>query len=419
MARLAPFEPAPLIAVAVSGGADSLCLAILARDWALAQGGRLIAVTVDHRLRPESAAEAARVAAWMAELGIAHHILTWDGLKPESGLQAAARAARYDLLERFCAGIGCLHLLLGHHQDDQAETLLLRLARGSGVDGLAAMAPVRPARSVRLLRPLLDVPGGRLAATLRHRGQDWITDPSNANEAFARVRMRRHLADGEWNARRLAGAASHLARARAALEQGAADLSLTSLRPHPAGFVRLDVGALLDAPEEVSLRLLSGVLRAVGGGTLPPRLDRLERCRDDLAQGRDRTFSGCHLVFERPGHVVIGREIARAAPPVAVPPGRTIEWDNRIRITVSKDAPPGLMLGPLGAAGWRILAKAGVLGIPASVRAGLPALFDAQGVCSVPQVGYNYPPWLHWMVPVSPVTITAVVLRTLGTGPIC
>jgi tRNA(Ile)-lysidine synthase len=160
--RLGPLEKRPHLAVAVSGGADSLSLALFAAAWARKRGGCASALTVDHGLRPEAAAEARRVGRWLRARGIEHRIIAWRGTKPAANIQAAARAARYGLLSAWCARHGVLHLLLAHHADDQAETYLMRLARGSGVDGLAAMAPVHELPSVRVLRPLLDVPRARL-----------------------------------------------------------------------------------------------------------------------------------------------------------------------------------------------------------------------------------------------------------------
>ena len=140
---LGPFEPAPLLAVGVSGGADSLALVLLADRWARARRGSVLALTVDHALRDGSAAEAAQVGHWLAARGIAHEVLRWDGPKPATAIQETARAARYRLLGQRCAGTGILHLLLAHHRDDQAETVLLRRAQGSGRDGLAGMAAIR------------------------------------------------------------------------------------------------------------------------------------------------------------------------------------------------------------------------------------------------------------------------------------
>src|SRR3546814_569603 len=160
------------------------------RSSDLSRDGSVIALIVDHRLRPDSAAEARTVAGWLAGRGIACRILTHEGGPPAGNLQSAARAMRYRLLAGWCAAAQVLHLALAHHREDQAETLLLRLARGSGVDGLAAMAPVVELPDLRLLRPLLDVPRGRLKATLDRLGQPFVEDPSNRNHAFSRVRLR-------------------------------------------------------------------------------------------------------------------------------------------------------------------------------------------------------------------------------------
>ncbi len=397
MAPLGPFEAPPRLAVAVSGGADSLALALLAAEWAKARGGEAVALTVDHRLRPDSTDEAARVGGWLATHGIRHHTLSWDGDKPAADLQAAARHARYRLLGAFCRTSGILHLLLAHHREDQAETLLLRLGRGSGVDGLSAMAASLPTRWGRLLRPLLEVPRQRLRASLEARGQAWIEDPSNANAAFARVRLR-HLApilsaEG-MGPERLAATARRLARVRVALEQAVAEAACRFVVLHAAGFARCDASVFTRLPEEISLRLLSRLLLVVGGGEYGPRLDRLERLHAELRGGLSaaRTLGGCRLVPSG-AEVLICREPGKVAPPVALVAGEDLVWDGRFRVEVAPDAPSGLFLGALGAMGWRRLCeRAGrdrLIQLPACVRPTLPALFGEDGVSAVPHLGYN------------------------------
>src|SRR6266513_193352 len=191
LAAIGGFEARPFITVAVSGGPDSLALAILADRWARRHGGRLVALTVDHRLRPESAEEARTVGGWLAARGIAHHILVWADPKPATGIQEAARAARYRLLAGWCREQGCLHLLTAHHREDQAETHLIRRRAGSGVDGLAGMATVREMAGLRLVRPLLQVPKARLVALVAAEHQPFLSDPSNQDPAFERSRLRK------------------------------------------------------------------------------------------------------------------------------------------------------------------------------------------------------------------------------------
>jgi tRNA(Ile)-lysidine synthase len=409
MAPFGPFERAPRLAVALSGGADSLALTVLLSDWAVAQGGSVVALTVDHRLRPGSTAEARRVAGLCRGLGLEHHLLTWRGPKPESNLQAAARRARYGLLAGWCARHGVLHLAAAHHRDDQAETLLLRLERGSGLDGLAAMAGLRELAGLRLLRPLLAVPKARLEATLRARGLGWIEDPSNENLLFARIRLRGLLeGQGGASSARLALAAGHLGRARSALERATSALSARCVTVDPAGFAWLTPGPLLEAEPEIALRALSRVLMVVGGADYAPRFERLERLYRRLSPritpgsepgaglglGRGATLGGCRILPRR-GRILVVREAA-AAPSVVLAPGQRLCWDGRYDVAVSRDLPAGagnLRLAPLGDAGWSVLSKAVhrslVAALPPAARRPLPALFDRWGPFEVPHLNYK------------------------------
>lgn len=392
MAPFAPFEPAPHLAVAVSGGADSVALALLADTWARAQGGRITALTVDHRLRPESAAEAAQVGRWLAARGIAHCCLPREGPPPRGDVQAQARAARYRLLEAWCEAAGVLHLLTAHHREDQAETLLLRLARGSGLDGLAGMAAVAEHAACRVLRPLLGTPRARLRATLAAAGQAWIEDPSNRDPAYARSRLRAAaaaLAAAGLTADRLAATAAQLARARAALEAQVAALLAAAVALHPAGFARLDAAALRRAPEEVGLRALAALVATIGGAEFPPRLERLvrlyRRLPDGLAGGR--TLGGCRLLPRR-GGVLVCREPAAMAPPIAAVPGGRVHWDGRFVLSLPQHEPSlGFTLGALGSDARSIARAAAKL--PPAARPTLPALRDAIGLAAVPHLGYR------------------------------
>jgi tRNA(Ile)-lysidine synthase len=296
MVPFEPFERAPVIAVAVSGGRDSLALSLLAQEWAVARGGRIHGLIVDHGLRLESVAEAATTAALLGRHGCDAEILRWTEAKPGTGLQAAARAARYRLLRETCRRRGLLHLLVAHHADDQAETVAMRAARRSGPDGLAGMSAVVELLEVRLLRPLLAISRSRLTATLLARGVAWLDDPSNADSRFERAKLR----SGQ---RPTAPAAD---TGRPSREQRLAAASVQALEVSAAGDVAIDRSAFVRLGRDQQAMLLSRVVQAVGGGDYPPRRDRLARAADRLcdpaARGKsgvaqDFTLSACRLLL--------------------------------------------------------------------------------------------------------------------------
>jgi tRNA(Ile)-lysidine synthase len=219
----AGWETAPAIILAVSGGPDSVALMWLAARWrgARKRGPRLIAITVDHGLRTEAAREARHVKALACGLGLSHRTLRWTGPKPTTGLPAAARDARYRLLAKAARADGATHILTAHTRDDQAETLLMRMARGSGLAGLGAMARQSEREGVVLGRPFLEISKSQLLATLVKAKLGFVVDPSNRDVRFTRPRFRAlmpALASEGCDSRNLARLASRLARANAALE---------------------------------------------------------------------------------------------------------------------------------------------------------------------------------------------------------
>ena len=382
------------VAVAVSGGADSMALALLTHGWASPRGIALTALTVDHGLRADSAAEAAAVAGWMGARGIAHHILAWHD-RPRGNLQAEARRARYGLLENWCAANRVPVLLLAHHLEDQAETVLLRLGRGSGVYGLAGMAPEAapawPGAPARV-RPLLAVSKARLAATLRAAGQNWAEDPSNRNMAFARVRARSawgQLAPLGITPERLAQTARRMARARSALDAQAHAVIAAACDFGAGGYCTLTLAPFRAAHEEVGLRTLALLLIAVGGSEYAPRLERLERLwallhGDGFAAAT--TLAGCRVIPSG-GAALIVREPRGMQGPLVLA-ARPQIWDGRFMA-----AGAGLTLDRLRSGGMAQLRGAlpdSVLkAVPAAARAVLPALYDRHGLLAVPAVGFR------------------------------
>lgn len=289
----APWKVAPAIVLAVSGGPDSIALMWLAARWrrALGRGPRLIAVTVDHGLRAEASREARDVKRLAQSLDLPHRTLRWSGAKPKTGLPAAAREARYLLLAQVARKSGASHILTAHTRDDQAETLLMRLLRGSGIAGLAAMARESERDGVMLVRPFLNVSKARLVATLNRAKVGFADDPTNRDLTFTRPRLRSLmpvLAAEGGDARSLARLASRLARANAAVEVlvegaerylalrdremfGTGNLASRS----EAGAKTFDGKAFAGLPEEIRLRLL---LRAINrlGHEGPAELGKVE-----------------------------------------------------------------------------------------------------------------------------------------------
>jgi tRNA(Ile)-lysidine synthase len=393
LAGLAAFEARPFIAVATSGGPDSLALTILAERWARAHGGRIQALSVDHRLRPESAAELHRLAEWLRARGIRHEILVWAGAKPTTGIEEAARAARYDLLATWCRAHGCLHLLLAHHREDQIETHLIRQRAGSGPDGLAGMSAIRELDSCRVLRPLLGFPRARLRAVLEAEGQPWISDPSNRDPVFERARLRAQLASAGAGERRSAtgeirrrGCARVLrARARARLLAGAVAL-------HPAGFARVDAG-LLTAPQEAAAAALAAIVMTIGGGRYPPRRASVAQLRAALVAGaRGATLGGCCFVRWR-GDILVRRELAHAAAPRRLVPGASLLWDRRFLVSLPQSAAGPVVISYLGAAGAMTLdrrrGRPRWSPLPRLLYPALPAAQDEHGLAAVPHLGYR------------------------------
>jgi tRNA(Ile)-lysidine synthase len=291
-ALFSDLEQFPVLVLAVSGGPDSTALMVLAARWrkSLKAKPKLIAVTVDHGLRKEAKREAAAVGRLARKLGIAHRTLRWSGRKPKTGLQEAARAARYGLLAGAAHKANASHVLTAHTRDDQAETVLIRMSRGSGVSGLAAMArisalPGDGEGQIKLVRPLLDIPKARLVATLRAAKITFADDPSNRDPRFTRARLRGlmgELAREGLDARRLSLLARRLKRAdtaiEAAVERAAAELTLS---PATSGAIAFDAAGYARLPAEIALRLIGRAL-AKAGDEGPVELAKLEALKTAL-----------------------------------------------------------------------------------------------------------------------------------------
>ncbi|MEQ1866418.1 MAG: tRNA lysidine(34) synthetase TilS [Micropepsaceae bacterium] len=394
----------------MSGGADSLALMVLVAAWCKKR--RLPqphALTVDHGLRAGSALEASRVAAWARTRAIAHETLIWTGHKPSQNIQARAREARYRLLGDWMRAHSIGVLLTGHTLDDQAETFMLRLARGSGLDGLSGMANVAPFPlsgfdDLKIARPLLGFAHDRLTATLTQLGQPWIEDPSNENDRFARVQVRRALsafAEIGLTNTRIASAAAHLRRAREAIDEGVATLIANGVELSPWGYGLAKSERFADAPREVALRALSRLIEAVGGGDFPPRFEQIEQALDWLtapnAKLKGCTLGGCRLARRDATLVLIAREesaLAKQNPVLRLKPGETGIWDGRFEAELAYGAAQGFCevrrLGPSGLK--RLGPKAPLPPVePHRIAAAAPALWQGERLIAAPLAGLNPP----------------------------
>ncbi|WP_020173339.1 tRNA lysidine(34) synthetase TilS [Methyloferula stellata] len=285
-------RPAKAVVLAVSGGPDSVALMLMAADWAKSgDTPPVLVATVDHGLRPESRHEAEQVGLWAKALGLPHRVLSWDGEKPKTRVQERARDARYGLLCAYAAEIGADCLVTAHHADDQAETILFRLLRGSGLKGLAGMAFATPRGGLTHVRPLLDWTKDDLVALCGDRGHTFFDDPSNRNQAYARARLRRLsgvLAENGLDRDALLRLGARAARADVALQARAVALAagLQNLAAEP-GF-EADISPLRAESEEILGRILEIVIRAVAGKDVLLRLDRLESASAALQAALDR-----------------------------------------------------------------------------------------------------------------------------------
>jgi tRNA(Ile)-lysidine synthase len=376
----APLQGVGRVAVAVSGGSDSTALLRMLLDWATKQSTPpvILVLTVDHGLRAESAKEARIVADWCKALEISHAILPWISEKPTSGIQAKARAARYELMTHWCLEHSIPVLLTGHTADDQNETVIMRSNRTQSVRSLAGIWPQREWNGIKILRPLLALKREDLRFYLKAKGQDWLDDPSNDNRRFERVRIRQDNAGEDCNRGVVAAAAQTQVRladdfARRWIEDHAEISSLGLVTCESAVLARV---SSLEA-DAILLNLL-----CFTGKRFPPELEHRQNLLDWLGSehlGR-RTLGGA-LFVKRKSMLAVAREDGRIDPSeIPIPPSGQVLWDGRFKI----EGPAGALLQPLGA--WGDLPHKKV---PQFLRLGLPAAMIDGNLAFVPYLKPN------------------------------
>lgn len=376
--------------VAVSGGGDSIALLVLMARYAKQTGIALHAISVDHGLRDGTDAELRLVSAQCAKLDVPHTVVHWTGWNGAGNLQSTARDARYDLIAKWARTHDIDVVALGHTADDQAETLLMRMARGAGVDGLAAMAFASQRHGVTLLRPLLGVAREDLRDLLRQENMTWAEDPSNENRDFERIRMRdalKALAPLGLNAQTLAVVACNMSDARVALEWH------TSLAAKDAcevtlGTVRIDLERYNALPVEIARRLLVRAIRWVNGANYSPRRGGVSQVQTAMDNGISSTLDGCQIVCKQ-GRVYVCRELNAVREMIGPMDGL---WDGRWRI-IGPSERKELCVAPLGELGVRSSEAWRELGLPREAILSLPAVWSGGELIASPLIE-NGPEWV-------------------------
>ncbi|MBT4568148.1 MAG: tRNA lysidine(34) synthetase TilS [Marinovum sp.] len=392
-------KPIAHVTLAVSGGGDSMALMHLAAQWASARGIRCHVVTIDHGLRTASAAEAQFVAQAAAELGLTHKTLCWADWNGQGNLQDQARQARYRLIDD--ARGDCRLVLMGHTLDDQAETFLMRLKRGSGVDGLAGIPACRFVGSTAqddgywVLRPLLGIQRQALRDYLNQQNAQWVEDPSNQDPSYERIQMRQllnEISGAGLGASVLAETATRMAQAKEVLDQQVQRLACDLVQEHHGDIV-IDLPTLFKQPTELADRLVAAALCWVSSNPYRPRYAALRRCLDAVAGGAAQSLHGC-VLYQWKGRLRITREY-QAVANMSVALAQKVLWDCRWHLRLAQPVPPkasGWVVKPLGEAGAQAARPFLTSDIPFRSLTSHPALFDQSGVLqTVPGLSKNPP----------------------------
>jgi tRNA(Ile)-lysidine synthase len=362
------------IAVAVSGGADSLALTLLLKKWIQDQGGQLVALTVDHGLRPQSAQEAKTLQGLLKHQGVEHHILTWQGDKPSTALQERAREKRYDLLKAWCLEHEYEFLFLGHHQGDQNETYCMRLRQNSGLLGLACMRSFSKNQALTLVRPFLEISKEQLQETLKDLQIEWAEDPSNQNRAFERVFWRQSLGE-------LTPSLEPYQKVRVAYEGWATRYIQAHAHESKLGYVRLDKDSFTQLPESFQGILLSFLFQAYGVGRYPLSSRSLKGLLDKIGKADFLATTAQGLRFSKNKKDFLMIREHRALTEEREVLGKPFIWDKRFLVTPPKNLKG--IIKCMGEKGWLQLLEniPGLkdIDVPRAVLWSLPVLWEADG----------------------------------------
>ncbi|MCE3233128.1 MAG: tilS [Rickettsiaceae bacterium] len=384
------------IAIAVSGGADSMAMALLSAKWAEKNSCKVIALTVDHDLRPESADEAAQVKKWFSCYNIPHHTLKWEGDKKSSNIQSEARDARYRLMTEFCHQNSIPTLLIAHNKEDQAETVLLRLMRGSGVDGLCGMEDEIIHNGIRLLRPLLTIEKNQLRQFLKEQNQEWVEDPSNQNTKYARVNVRKFIetsGEPELLVNRLVETTTNMQRSRNYIEHMIIQDMANVASFQPEGYCIIDIDTFRKLHEESAYRILAKTIKQIGGEYYKPRFEKLQNLYENLVSNKftDCTLGGCNIYQSKKQNeikkIFVIREQSAVQNDITIHPNTELIWDNRFICNLSSTT-NNSQVGAIGESGWQQIADKVTTNLPKRVIFSLPALKNLEIIVAAPHIGY-------------------------------
>lgn len=379
-AQFLPHAPSK-VGVAVSGGSDSMALLVLMAAFTQKHDTELHAISVDHGLREGAQAEIKLVTDLCGKLGVAHHVEYWSNWDGVGNLQGSARAARYELITDWAQANDISCIVLGHTANDQAETLLMRLARGAGVDGLAAMAPRRLSHGINWIRPLLGENRETLQNFLRQKDHAWATDPSNENRDFERIRMRdalETLAPLGITVQGLSNVSSHMADARAALDWHTF-LAAKEACVIAHGVVEINLKIYRTLPVEIARRLLVRTIMWSNKSDYSPRRGAVAQAQLAIKKGVSATLDGYQISCTKT-HIYVFRELNAVRE-------ETCEigdlWDERWCLTGPEDDPE-FEVRPVGEDGIKTSDTWRTLGLPRAAVLSLPAVWFGDDLVAVP-----------------------------------
>ncbi len=304
------------VAVAVSGGSDSMALTLLCNEWAKKYNVEMVAITVDHNIRKNSAKEALKVHKWISAYNINHIVLTYEGEVPTSNIEAVARNYRYQMLFDYCQKNEIDYLFVAHNADEQSETFFLNLSRGSGLYGLCAMPEVYDKQDIKIVRPMLRYSKDEIKQYLKSLKQKWVEDPCNFDTKYKRVRIRKLkklIQELELSNERIANTILNMQRVRGALDFFINELISKSTIEKDDNYVALSTNLIYTYPDEIVIRAIAKILQDLSGKSYPARFENLHNLYKTIINkrlGKGVTLSNCKISF-RYGLIRIEKERTR------------------------------------------------------------------------------------------------------------